>query len=267
MIRTLRPALVAALALAAMTLALLAGPQTAHAAAVDLRSDLVAPQGNVTLGDLFENAGPASQVVVATGGSEGGSLILSAHEVQRLAAVNGLEWANSRNLNRLIARVEFGAPRSSGGRRAVVTGEVLVYTRDFAAGEVIGPQDLVWAAPSGYGAPLDAPRDSRGVIGQAVRRPIRAGTSVSLGDLTVPKVIKKDDMVQVAYSAGGIRLVLQGKAMGDAALGGVVDVMNPSSKKVIQAVASGSDEAVVGPEAERVKAVVAANPRQFASLN
>ena len=273
MIRTSHRALFAVLAVAVLTLALLLGPRPAHAVTVDLRPDITAPDGNLTLGDLFENAGPASAVVVATGGRDGGSLVLSALYLQKLAADNGLEWGNARKLNRLIARVEpsAGSRSSNGGgaagdRRAVVTSEVLVYSRDFAAGEVVGPEDIVWATPSGYGTPLDAPRDSRRVIGQAVRRPIRAGAAVSLADLASPKLIHKDDVVQVAYAAGGIKLVLQGKAMASAALGETVDIQNPSSKKIIQAVAVGPDEAVVGPEAERAKGAIS-NPRLFASLN
>ena len=277
MIRTSHRALFVLLAVAVLTLALLLGPRPAHAVTVNLRPDIVAPDGSLTLGDLFENAGPASSVVVASGGHDGGSLVMSAHYLQKLAADNGLEWDNARNFNRLIARVEPVSARGGGSggggvagpvgaRRAVVTGEVLVYARDFAAGDVVGAEDIVWATPSGYGTPLDAPRDSRGVIGQAVRRPIRAGSAVSLADLASPKVIKKDDMVQVAYAAGGIKLVLQGKALGSASMGETVDVLNPTSKKTIQAVAVGPDEAVVGPEAERAKGAIS-NPRLFASLN
>ena len=254
----------AAISILALALGLLAGPGPAVAAAVDLRPDLAAPGGRVTLGDLFEGASGASGVLVASGGEAGGSLVLDARQVQAVAAANGLQWANARGLGRLIARVQSNpAPL---GRRAA-TAEVLTYARDFAAGEVVQPEDIVWAAPSGFGAPIDTPRDARSVIGQAARRPLRAGTSVSLADLSAPKVIKRDEMVQVAYAAGGVRLLLQGKAMGGAAIGEVVDIQNPASKKIIQAVASGPDEAVVGPEAERIKAAAATRPKLFASLN
>ncbi len=104
------------------------------------------------------------------------------------------------------------------------------------------------------------------MVGQAARRPLRAGTAVSLADLSAPKVIKKDEMVQVAYAAGGIKLVLQGKALTGAAVGEVVDILNPVSKKTIQAVATGPGEAVVGPEAERAKAAAIGNPKLYASL-
>lgn len=264
MTRVTHRALFALLAIAVAALALLLGPRPAFALAVELRSDIAAPDGRVTLGDIFDDAGAAGAVVVATGGSPGGSLVIDARRVQAVAAANGLEWSNARGLNRLIARVEAGPALPAGRRRA---SEVLTYARDFTAGEIVQPEDIVWAAPSGLGVPFDAPRDAGAVIGQAARRPLRAGTAVQLSDLGAAKVIKKDEMVQVAYAAGGIKLVLQGKALSSAAIGEVVDILNPSSKKTIQAVASGPDEAVVGPGAELIKTAGAANPKLFASLN
>jgi len=253
MIRPIRRALLPALAAAVLATGLLLGPRPAFALAVELRPDIAAPGGQVTLADLFEDAGAAGQVVVATGGAPGGSLVLDARAVQALAAEHGLEWANARGLNRLIARVE--SDRAVGARSRL------------AAGEVVQPEDVIWAAPSDFGTPLDAPRDARAVIGEAARRPLRAGTAVSLADLGAPNVIKRDEVVQVAYEGGGIRVVLEGKAMSSAAVGQAVDIMNPASKKVIQAVASGPDEAVVGPEAERVQTVANSNSNLFASLN
>jgi flagella basal body P-ring formation protein FlgA len=260
----LRPILFVAAVVASAALALVFGPGIASASPVALRADIAAPGGRLTLGDVFDGAGSASGVVVATGGQPGGSLVMDARQVQGIAAAHGLEWDNARGVGRLIARVT-SAP-AAGVRRAQ-SEEVLTYARDFAAGEVVQAEDIVWAPLSGFGSPIDAPHDARAVIGQAARRPLRAGTAVSLADLSTPKVIKKDEMVTVAFASDGIKLVLQGKAMSGAAVGEVVDILNPASKKIIQAVAVGPDQAVVGPEAERIKSAVQANPRLFASLN
>jgi flagella basal body P-ring formation protein FlgA len=61
-------------------------------------------------------------------------------------------------------------------------------------------------------------------------------------------------MVAVSYDVGGVKLTLQGKALAAASLGERVQVRNPASNKVIQAVATGPGAAVVGPEADRLKA-------------
>jgi flagella basal body P-ring formation protein FlgA len=76
-------------------------------------------------------------------------------------------------------------------------------------------------------------------------------------------VIKRDDVISVTYEADGISVTLQAKAMQAAAVGDAFNVMNPASKKIIQAVATGPGEAVVGPRADLARA---ASPTQFAAL-
>ena len=246
-----------------LTLAVFAVATPALAAQqVELRSPVEAPNGVVTLGDLFDSAGPAARTVVAAGGPAGGNLIIAATQVQALARAHGLVWSNAEGVDRVIARV-VATPASE---RRVAREQVLAYARDLAAGEVVQPEDLIWTSTPAYGAPSDSPSDSATVIGLAAKRPLRARSPVSQNDVSAPQVIKRDDMISVAYQVGGIKLVLQGRAMSGAAVGDVVDILNPGSKKIIQAVATGPDEAVVGPEAERFKAAALGNPRLYASL-
>jgi flagella basal body P-ring formation protein FlgA len=54
--------------------------------------------------------------------------------------------------------------------------------------------------------------------------------------------------------------------MADAAAGEPVSIQNLDSKKVIQAIAAGPDEAVVGPEADAIRAAGQVNRSQFAAL-
>ena len=85
-------------------------------------------------------------------------------------------------------------------------------------------------------------------------------------DLDNPKVIRRGDMVDVAYESDGVRLILEAKAMSDAAVGDPIDVVNPQSKKTLQAVASAPGQAVVGPEAERLRTAAYAPTIRTASL-
>ena len=107
--------------------------------------------------------------------------------------------------------------------------------------------------------------DAADIIGKAARRPLRSGAAVVSLDVTVAQVIKRDDMIDVAYHAQGMTLTLQGKALAGAAVGESLNVMNLTSKKVIQAVAVGPDQAVVGPEAEMMKSATAPGYVQFAA--
>ena len=100
----------------------------------------------------------------------------------------------------------------------------------------------------------------------AARRPLREGSTVTLHDVSAPQVIRKDDVIAVSFSIEGITLTLQAKAMETATLGQSFTVINTVSKKIIQAVATGPGQAVVGPQADQLKASARANPAFVASL-
>lgn len=212
---------------------------------VSLRPEVLDADGRVTLGDLFEGAGSAADTPVAA--RVEGTVVLDAGAVQRAAHRAGLEWSNAEGLRRIVVRA--GASSVAASPRGNV--EVLTYARSLAAGEVVQPQDLVWSKAAA--APSDAPSDSDAVIGLAARRPLRAGAAVLAHDVSAPQVIKAGELVTVSYEDGGISLALQGKALAAASLGAVVAIQNITSKKTIQAVASGPGQALVGPAADRLR--------------
>ena len=227
---------------------------------VSLRAQ-VAASGSITLADLFDNAGPAGGVVIGNGAPAGLSAVLDAGAVQRIARDHGLDWDNPSGLQRIIVP-SLGGPVASAGHMI----DVLTYARNLTAGEVLQPTDLAFGKTPSFAVPADAPRDADEVIGKVVRRPLRAGSPVAGHDLAAAVLIKRDDLVEVGYHTDGISLTLQGKAMADAAAGEPVAIQNTTSKKVIQAITTGPDEAVVGPEADAIRAAALQPPSQFAAL-
>jgi flagella basal body P-ring formation protein FlgA len=245
------------LTLTAFLLAAVAG--SAYAAQpVALRAAISDEDGRVTLGELFDGAGRVSGVVVSTM-KPGSSTVLDAGEVQRIALANGLGWNNPAGLRRIVVRP--GAEAALSAPRGGV--EVLAYARNIAAGETIGAEDLVWAKV--VAEPRDAPRDAEALIGMAAKRPLRSGAAAGLRDVAAPLVIRKDEVISVSYSFGGVSLILQAKALQNASAGETVNVLNPTSKKTIQAVAASPGHAVVGPDAAQHRAA-AAGRSAFASL-
>ena len=82
-------------ALAAFATPALADPVTLVAAPMD-------DDGRVTLGELFEGAGSASGVVVAS--RTGPTVVLDAGLLQAAARQSGLVWSNPQGLRRVIVR-------------------------------------------------------------------------------------------------------------------------------------------------------------------
>jgi flagella basal body P-ring formation protein FlgA len=226
----------------AAVLSLAAAPALAGQA-VTLKADTLDTDGVVTLSDLFDGAGAAGDVRVAA--RPGQIAVLDAGAVQVLARRNGLDWINAEGVRRIVVH-------GTSTQAAKANVEVLTYARSLAAGDIVQPTDLVWAKVAA--APADAPSDADQVIGLAAKRPLRAGAAVSARDISAPQVIKIGDIVTVTYEAEGIAVSLQGKAMTAAAQGDTVMIQNTSSKKVIQALASGPGQALIGPQADRMKA-------------
>ncbi|ACG77328.1 distal basal-body ring component protein FlaD [Phenylobacterium zucineum HLK1] len=234
----------AALALAAFALA---GPALAGQP-VTLKAEVTDADGIVTLGDLFDGAGAAAKTPVAV--RAGTHVMLNALAVQGVARRAGLDWANAQGLRQIVVR--GGQPAASAPAPAARGNvEVLTWARSIAAGEVIQPADLVWGKAAA--APADAPSDPDAVIGMAARRPLREGAAVAGRDIAALEVVKAGEIVTLTFDADGISLSLQAKALSGGAAGETINVQNPSSKKIVQAVVTGPGQAAVGPAAGHMK--------------
>lgn len=186
----------------------------AVAGPVTLKANPVDSDGRVTLGDLFDGAGPAANVVVGT--RAGPSIVFEAGQLQSLARQSGLDWANPTGLRRVVVRDAASAPNAA----TPAPGST-------APGAVM---------------PVAAVRPA----------PVRAALA--------ERVITRNDMVEVAYEVGGVRLTITGRAEGNAAAGQRVAVRNLQSGGTIDAVAVGPGLAAAGPAAQQARAT-----QQFAA--
>jgi|GEM_PF-487409 len=83
------------------------------------------------------------------------------------------------------------------------------------------------------------------VIGQAAREALPSGIVLTDELVNKPILVDKAMAVSVTYAVGGLKLTLRGKANDAGALGDMISVLNPQSKKVIFAT-------VIGPGAVAV---------------
>ena len=181
----------------------------AVAGPVTLKANPVDSDGRVTLGDLFDGAGAAGDVVVGT--RAGPSIVFEAGQLQSLARQSGLDWANPAGLRRVVVRNAAVAPASA-------------------------PPSPVSDAGPDRAAPVPVARP----------QPVRP--------VLAERVITRNDMVEVAYEVGGVRLTITGRAEGNAAVGQRLAVRNLQSNRTIDAVAIGPGLALAGPAAQDARA-------------
>jgi len=192
---------VRSLILGAIAALLTAGAATAGP--VTLKANPVDSDGRVTLGDVFDGAGAASDVVI--GSRAGPSIVFEAGQLQSLARQSGLDWANPAGLRRVVVRSTAAAPSAAS------------------------------PAPPSSAAADQAP------VSAAPPRSVRAAYA--------DRVISRNDMVEVAYEVGGVRLTITGRAEGNAAAGQRLAVRNLQSGRTIDTVAIGPGQALAGQEA------------------
>lgn len=73
------------------------------------------------------------------------------------------------------------------------------------------------------------------------------------------RAIARNDMVQVAFVSGGVKLTITGRALRNAAVGEAVPVLNLQSGRTIDAVAVAPGRAVTGPAAFSARAEAASS--------
>jgi len=83
------------------------------------------------------------------------------------------------------------------------------------------------------------------VIGQAARDSIITGALLSDDLVSKPMLVDKGMAVSVTYSVAGLKLTLRGKANEGGAMGDLISVLNPQSKKVIFATVVGPGSVAV----------------------
>ena len=146
-----------------------------------------------------------------------------------------------RRSRRLSALVWIGPSATERKASARVTGvaveyvEVGVLTRALARGETAQAGDFVIEKRTKESLPADAAPETQTLAGRVARRTLQAGSVVRTGDLARPAIVARGDVVTIVYEVPGMTLSLRGRASDAGALGDTIAVVNPQSKKTLQA--------------------------------
>jgi len=158
--------------LLAVVLASVAG--AALADPVTLKANPVDDDGRVTLGDIFDGAGAAADVVVAN--RTGPSVVLEAGQLQAQARQAGLDWSNPDGLRRVAVRRGGGASPAASGPIAAPAARIQA-----RAEQVIRRNDTVRVSYEVGGVSLT-------VMGKAMRD-ANAGEPVAVMNTTSNRMI------------------------------------------------------------------------------
>ncbi|QYK41577.1 MAG: flagellar basal body P-ring formation protein FlgA [Paracoccaceae bacterium] len=105
----------------------------------------------------------------------------------------------------------------------------LVASRTIRAAAVIGPEDVALSAADQPGA-LSDPADA---VGLEARVTIFAGRAIRAGDLALPAVVERNQIVPLLFRSDGLVIQTEGRALGRGAVGDTLRAMNLTSRVVV----------------------------------
>jgi flagella basal body P-ring formation protein FlgA len=149
------------------------------------------------------------------------------------------EVTYERRSRRLSALVSVGT--GDGKATVRVTGvalefvEAAVLTRSINRSEAVQAADFVVERRVKDSLPADAQLETRTLPGQVARRALQAGSVLRVGDLARPEIVARGDVVTIVYEVPGMTLTMRGSASAAGAQGDFIAVVNPQSKKTLQA--------------------------------
>jgi len=121
--------------------------------------------------------------------------------------------------------------------------EVAVATSPLMRGHIITPDDVhLEKRETAKIAGAHFIQDPAQAVGKALKRPVSAGKVIQASYLTMPRLIKRGQIVTILAETNGLVVRMNGKSMMDGAEGDLIRVQNPKSKKVVNGTVTASGE-------------------------
>jgi flagellar basal body P-ring formation protein FlgA len=253
-------------ALGAVAITISAPPAQAQTQTAPTLKANPTPRGpQITLGDIFNNAGPAGNVPLARAPGPGQRVVFGAPSLQARANAAGLRWANEEGVRSVVVN---GSPSARASSTSIAPSSLpdvapttlAVLSRGVPRGGAIEAQDVIWMdAPAN--APRDALADPDALIGKTAKRALLPNQAIRSADIMDTPAVRRGESVTLMFEAGGLRLSLRGRAMGDGAVGSTIKVLNLQSNKNLDAIVEspGVARVLASPTSGRVVAQLGTN--------
>lgn len=130
----------------------------------------------------------------------------------------------------------------------VETAEVVVPLRTIARGETLGPGDITVERRPRDAQFNDVLGETKAAVGKVAKRTLVAGSVLRSGDVQREEVVGRGEIVTILYEARGVAISMRGRANEAGAVGDVISITNPQSKRVLQGTVTGPGRVNVSPQ-------------------
>lgn len=221
-----------------ISLVFLAFSSAAHAEAPvsELTGKTVIDGDSVTVGDLFTNTGENADFVLAPAPTQQKPLVLTKKDLKRVADHFNLTWEAPKENTSVILHAALDEAN---------TIMVPVLSSAKAPTGPIAEEDLVEVPMARDAVRATTILKKSDLVGLVPKRTLMANQPLMVTDVTLPLMIKRNELVTVTYKNGVINLTTKARAVANASKGELVTLENLTSKKPFQAVVSGPAQAEI----------------------
>ena len=125
--------------------------------------------------------------------------------------------------------------------------EVAVLARALNRGEAVRDGDIALERRPRDAVATDAQASASAILGEVAQHALSAGTVLRVSDTAPPELVARGENVTIVYETPSISLQMRGIANEGGRMGAVVNVVNVTSKKVLQATVIGPGRVSVSP--------------------
>lgn len=122
---------------------------------------------------------------------------------------------------------------------------VIVANRQISSGETITANDITFEKQDKNLLNNGFFKDEKLVVGQIARYSINTGVALTKNNVKPLPIIKNNQTITLIVKTGGIEIQMLGIAKSDGFLNDRINVLNPSSKKIIDAIVVSSTQAEI----------------------
>lgn len=125
--------------------------------------------------------------------------------------------------------------------------EVAVLSRALNRGEPVKDGDVTLERRPREAVAADAQASASAILGEVAQHALSAGTVLRVSDTAPPELVARGENVTIVYETPSISLQMRGIANESGRMGAVVNVVNVTSKKILQATVIGPGRVSVSP--------------------
>ncbi len=112
-----------------------------------------------------------------------------------------------------------------------IAAETVVAARTIPAQSLIQSEDVAFINQEVPGGISDA----AALIGMEARVALYAGRPIRSGDVALPAVVERNQIIRLYFESNGLVIITEGRALGRAGPGDLLSVMNMSSRTTVSA--------------------------------